>query len=35
MSRKGLNITKKKDGRWEARVIYTYDENRKAKYRYL
>ncbi len=35
MSRKGLNITKRKDGRWEARVIYTYDENRKAKYRYL
>ncbi len=35
MSRKGENITKRKDGRWEARIIYAYDENRKAKYRYL
>ncbi len=35
MPRKGENITKRKDGRWEARVIYAYDENRRAKYRYL
>ncbi len=35
MSKKGLNITKRKDGRWEARVIYAYDENHRAKYRYL
>ncbi len=35
MSRKGENITKRKDGRWEARVICAYDENRHAKYRYL
>lgn len=35
MSKKGLNITKRKDGRWEARVIYAYDENHRAKYQYL
>ncbi len=35
MPRKGENITKRKDGRWEARVIYAYDENHHAKYRYL
>ncbi len=35
MSRKGENITKRKDGRWEARVIYGYDEQHRAKYRYL
>ncbi len=35
MSRKGENITKRKDGRWEARVIYAYSEDGKAKYRYL
>ncbi len=35
MSRKGENITKRKDGRWEARVIYAYSETGKAKYRYL
>lgn len=34
MSRKGENIFKRKDGRWEARFIHHY-ENGKAKYRYL
>lgn len=34
MSRKGENIYKRKDGRWEARYIHHY-ENGKAKYRYL
>lgn len=34
MSRKGENIFKRKDGRWEARYIHHY-ENGKAKYRYL
>lgn len=35
MARKGENIIKRKDGRWEARVIYSRDINGKAKYRYL
>ena len=35
MSRKGENITKRKDGRWEARVIKGYDCNGKAQYAYL
>ena len=34
MPRKGENIFKRKDGRWEARYILRY-ENGKAKYRYL
>lgn len=34
MSRKGENIFKRKDGRWEARYIHHY-ENGKAKYRYV
>lgn len=34
MARKGENIFKRKDGRWEARYIHHY-ENGKAKYRYL
>lgn len=34
MPRKGENIYKRKDGRWEARYIHHY-ENGKAKYRYL
>lgn len=34
MSRKGENIFKRKDGRWEARYIHHY-ENGKAKYRYI
>ena len=34
MSRKGENIFKRKDGRWEARYIHHY-ENGKARYRYL
>ena len=27
MSKKGENIYKRKDGRWEARVVIGYDEN--------
>ena len=34
MSRKGENIFKRKDGRWEARYIHHY-ENGIAKYRYV
>ncbi len=34
MARRGENIFKRKDGRWEARYIHHY-ENGKAKYRYL
>ena len=34
MPRKGENIYKRKDGRWEARYIHHY-ENGKAKYRYV
>lgn len=33
MARKGENIYKRKDGRWEGRYIYTYDSNGNAKYR--
>lgn len=35
MSRTGENIYKRKDGRWEARYIVSYDENGKARYKYL
>ena len=35
MARTGENIYKRKDGRWEARYIASYDENGKAKYKYL
>lgn len=35
MARKGENIYKRKDGRWEGRYIYSYDGNGKAKYKYL
>ncbi len=35
MSRKGENITKRKDGRWEARYIKGRDLNEKAIYAYL
>ena len=34
MSRRGENIFKRKDGRWEARYIHHY-EGGKAKYRYI
>ncbi len=34
MSRRGENIFKRKDGRWEARFIHHYEAG-KAKYRYL
>lgn len=32
MGRHGENIRKRKDGRWEARYVYTHDSNGKAKY---
>lgn len=35
MSKKGENIYKRKDGRWEGRYIRFYDENEKAKYGYV
>ena len=35
MPRKGENITKRKDGRWEARVIKGYDLTGKAQYAYI
>ena len=34
MSRTGENIYKRKDGRWEARYIDSYDGNGKAKYKF-
>lgn len=33
MARKGENIYKRKDGRWEARYIASHDENGKAMYK--
>ena len=35
MSKKGENIYKRKDGRWEGRYIRLYEENGKAKYGYV
>lgn len=35
MARTGENIYKRKDGRWEARYIVSYDEYGKARYKYL
>lgn len=35
MSRRGENIYKRKDGRWEARYLKTRDSNGKAKYGYI
>lgn len=35
MGRRGENIRKRKDGRWEARIICGYDLKGKAKYRSL
>lgn len=35
MSRKGENIYKRKDGRWEGRYIKGYDLNHKAQYGYV
>lgn len=35
MARRGENIRKRKDGRWEGRYIHGYDESGKAKYRSL
>lgn len=32
MGRHGENIRKRKDGRWEARLVTGYDENNKARY---
>lgn len=34
MSKRGENIYKRKDGRWEGRYIRFYDENSKARYGY-
>lgn len=33
MPRRGENVYKRRDGRWEARYIHSYDTNGKAKYR--
>ena len=35
MSKRGENIYKRKDGRWEARYIFSYNADGKAKYKYL
>ena len=35
MSRKGENIYKRKDGRWEGRYVRCYDENERPKYCYV
>ena len=35
MARRGENIYKRKDGRWEARIIFDYTPEGKACYRYL
>jgi integrase len=35
MARRGKNIYKRKDGRWEARVIRGYDEHGKTTYAYF
>lgn len=35
MPRKGENIYKRKDGRWEGRFICSYDAEHKAKYAYI
>lgn len=35
MPRRGENIYKRKDGRWEGRYIKLYDANHKAKYGYV
>lgn len=35
MSKKGENIYKRKDGRWEGRYIRSYDAQNKAKYAYI
>ena len=35
MPKRGENIYKRKDGRWEARLIKGYDEQGKAKYAYF
>lgn len=33
MPRKGENIYKRKDGRWEARYIYSFKEDGSPRYR--
>ena len=35
MPKKGENIYKRKDGRWEGRYIRCYDTDGKAKYGYV
>lgn len=35
MGRHGENIRKRKDGRWEARLLYDHNEQGKARYLYF
>ena len=35
MARHGENIHKRKDGRWESRIIFSYTQEGKALYRYF
>ena len=35
MSRRGSNIYKRADGRYEGRIKIGYDENRKLRYKYV
>ena len=35
MSKRGENITKRKDGRWEARVLKGYNQDGRAIYKSL
>lgn len=35
MARRGENIYKRKDGRWEGRFIKSHDVNGKARYGYV
>ena len=35
MAKKGENITKRKDGRWEARILVGYNEKGRALYKSL
>ncbi len=35
MPRHGENIFKRKDGRWEGRYIFSYNENGKAIYKFV
>lgn len=35
MPKKGENIYKRKDGRWEGRILKLYSENEKKKFTYF